>query len=147
MEEMEVTENSVSGVPLRKHRLSEKSFDRIILFLVCTIIVLSFYACLITYQQSRYVAYDYSYHPQWDGIRWVRNPNSFNCLDYTSEMIRFLGYFGITSYQVVGTNKESGEGHSWVGIDCFGYIINFEPQYLFIFDPSWEYKNVYVNKP
>ena len=61
-------------------------------------------------------------------------------MDFTSEAIDYLSKFGITSYQVVGSCKDNQYlGHSWVGIDFFGTILNFEPQSLVIFNPNDEY--------
>lgn len=97
------------------------------------------------YQRSRYRDVDLSYAPQWDGERWVRNPDAFTCLDYTVEMLGWLHWWGIGAYQVVGVDR-SGQPHSWVGVDVFGSIHHLEPQTLCFFDPVVEgYTGVTVN--
>jgi hypothetical protein len=75
------------------------------------------------------------------------NVKTFNCVDFTKESINGFKMFGITSYQVVGMCKDNHSlGHSWVGIDIFGYIIHYEPQGLVIFNPEDDYYDIYVNK-
>lgn len=131
---MEVAKNTVSRVQIRKHRISEKTFNRIILVLSFFLITGSIYTITVAYQSSRYR----------DGIPCA--PGTFICVDYTKEMIGWLDKVGIKSYQVIGTAKGKSVGHSWVGIDCFGTILNFEPQTLTFFDPTQDYEDIFVNK-
>jgi len=71
---------------------------------------------------------------------------TFNCVDFTKEGVDFFKSIGIKSYQVIGRSKSNhSAGHSWIGIDVNGYILNFEPQIWWLFIPEWEYDNIYVN--
>jgi len=47
-------------------------------------------------------------------------------------------------YGVVKDNTDVA--HSWVGIDFFGYTLNYEPQIYFFFLPEWRYIDVHVDK-
>lgn len=125
--------------------MRERSFERILLFLSVLLLIVSVYAVASTYQKSRYHAGTPGYRPWWDGSRWVSEPGKFTCVDFTNEAIGFFDVIGVRSYQVVGNDRDTGIGHSWVGIDFFGCIINFEPQTLTVFDPSGGYTGVTVN--
>jgi hypothetical protein len=102
-----------------------------IVMLCFLLVTVSTYTILVTYQCNRYQS---------------NGPNKFNCVDFTKEAIDYFDKIGITAYQVVGISKtNSSYAHSWVGINVFGNIWNFEPQTLTFFDPKDEYKSICVN--
>lgn len=71
---------------------------------------------------------------------------NFNCVNFTREARTYLDKLGLKTYPMVGTlNDGSGKRHSWVGIDFFGVILNYEPQICFFFLPEWKYKDVCVD--
>lgn len=119
--------------------------DKILVICVTFFILLCVYTALACYQHSRYRPYDLMKHPVWDDAkkRWVGD--GFTCYDFTTEAIDWFNSIGVKAYRVIGYDKVTGEGHSWVGIDCFGNILHYEPQSLMFFDPSDEYKDITVN--
>ena len=76
---------------------------------------------------------------------------NFNCVDYTIESMLYFSLFGIKSYQVIGlynitiNGTTIYKGHSWLGIDIFGYIIHYEPQTFSIFNPKEKYTHIIIN--
>jgi hypothetical protein len=60
-----------------------------------------------------------------------------------------MGFFksiGVKSYPMYGVVKDNSDAaHSWVGIDFFGYTLNYEPQLYLIFLPEWRYIDVHVD--
>jgi hypothetical protein len=126
--------------------MREKTFEKVLLFLSVYLLMISVYAVASTYQASRYHNGTPEYIPWWDGEQWVSEPGKFTCVDFTHEAMGFFDVIGVRSYQVVGTDKDTGIGHSWVGIDVFGQIWSFEPQTLTFFNPSDDYRNIVVNK-
>jgi hypothetical protein len=104
------------------------------------------YTVLACYQHSRYHPYDLTKHPVWDENRnkWVGD--GFTCNDFSKEAIGFFDKIGIKSYQAIGIDKKSGVAHSWVKIDIFGGLYDFEPQTLLFFSSYDNYVNIIVVK-
>jgi hypothetical protein len=124
MEEMEVAENSIPRVLFRKPRVRHRRF---VIAISIFFIILVNYSLLVGFQRSRY------------------DIENFNCVQFTREAVLYFRAIGIKSYQVVGDCKDSDARHSWVGIDFFGYIINYEPQCFLPFIPEWRYENIWLN--
>ena len=112
-----------------KHKISEKAFNQFLLWSSIFLLTISIHSILATYNYNRY------------------DVKTFNCVDFTKEAVDYLSVFNIKSYQVVGICKDNQSlGHSWVGIDLFGTILNFEPQSLVVFNPEDEYEQIFVNR-
>jgi len=108
--------------------MKNETRHKIIFFICVYVTLLCIYGWLVSYQHSRYAE------------------GKFTCVQFTNEMISVFKKFGITSYQVVGTDKENSSlAHSWVGIPFGEEIIHFDPQSLLPFNPNDDYVNITVN--
>ena len=98
----------------------------IVKYLVIALVVVHVYSVGVMLQRTRY-------------------EKDFNCVNFTSESIGWFNKIGIDAYQVVGVDKETGTGHSWVCIKPFGYILHYEPQEFMFFYPAWFYNDIWIN--
>jgi hypothetical protein len=78
-------------------------------------------------------------------LQHTRYEKTFNCVNFTSEAITYFDKLGIKAYQVIGTDKETGTGHSWVCLKPFGFILHYEPQEFMFFYPYWDYTDIWIN--
>jgi hypothetical protein len=125
MEEMEVAENSIPRVLFQTWGERHK---KIIVFVSVFFIVLVNYSLLVGFQSARY------------------DVEKFNCVNFTRESMGFFKSIGVKSYPMYGVVKDNTDvAHSWVGIDFFGYTLNYEPQIYFFFLPEWRYIDVHVD--
>ena len=129
-----------------KHKISDKAFNRIMFLLSFFSITLSAYVILSLYQNSRYKAADPTYVPKFDGRKWLRNPDTFNCIDFTIEAKGWFEFWGFKTYEVTGDCKDKASGHEWLGIKIFNTIVHFEPQYLTIFNPNDDFTNIHIKE-
>jgi len=127
---METSARALSRFPLhRRYRIRVKKEAKKVFCVLLTILVVNIvYLIAIVYQHSRYI----------DG--------KFECVQFTNEARAYFELTGIKTYKCIGQDKfNKFLSHEWLGVDIFGYIIPYEPQFFFFFIPSLEYKNITVS--